>query len=432
MEVEMTTRIDRRMLLAMMGAGGASALAACAGPGSGGGGEQDGPDTDGAIEGEVSFAHWRAEDQEAFEDLITTFTSEHADVSITQDITPSNDYQSQALNRLQSSAVGDIFPTFRGAQFTQFVDAGVYTDLSDQDFVGNYEAGLIEAGQSDGTQWGLPYQVVLPMPIGNLDILSDVGYEETPTTWDGFLDMCDKVMSAGITPLAWPGGAPGDAGQLYNSMIMNLQPEEDASAQLEAGTLKCTDDWFLEMLAKYAELRPFFQSNATGTSVEPIQQMFVDGEAAMLVTGSYHIAAVRDLGAEFTMGLYPPITTDSDPTYTGTYHATFILGITAASAVQPAATEFLRVLSDPANAQVYADATVQHVSVSGVEYSNPDLMELSPWLERDDLMLAARFQFDDLDIRNAVEGACIEVVGGADRSEERRVGTGGTRGGVRA
>jgi len=410
----MTTRIDRRMLLAMMGAGGASALAACAGPGSGGGGEQDGPDTDGAIEGEVSFAHWRAEDQEAFEDLITTFTSEHADVSITQDITPSNDYQSQALNRLQSSAVGDIFPTFRGAQFTQFVDAGVYTDLSDQDFVGNYEAGLIEAGQSDGTQWGLPYQVVLPMPIGNLDILSDVGYEETPTTWDGFLDMCDKVMSAGITPLAWPGGAPGDAGQLYNSMIMNLQPEEDASAQLEAGTLKCTDDWFLEMLAKYAELRPFFQSNATGTSVEPIQQMFVDGEAAMLVTGSYHIAAVRDLGAEFPMGLYPPITTDSDPTYTGTYNATFILGINAASDVQPAATEFLRFLSDPANAQVYADATVQHVSVSGVEYSNPDLMELSPWLERDDLMLAARFQFDDLDIRNAVEGACIEVVGGAD------------------
>ena len=29
-------------------------------------------------------------------------------------------------------------------------------------------------------------------------------------------------------------------------------------------------------------------------------------------------------------------------------------------------------------------------------------------------MLAARFQFNDLDIRNAVEGACIEVVGGAE------------------
>lgn len=410
----MTTRINRRLLLAMMGAGGASALAACAGPGSTGGGEQEAPETDGAIEGEVSFAHWRAEDQEAFDELIATFTGEHADVSITQDITPSNDYQSQALNRLQSGAVGDIFPTFRGAQFTQFVDAGVYTDLSDQDFVGNYESGLIEAGQSDGAQMGLPYQVVLPMPVGNLDILSDVGYEETPTNWDGFLDMCDKILSKGITPMAWPGGAPGDAGQLYNNMIMNLQPEEDASAQLEAGTLKCTDDWFLEMLEKYAELRPYFQSNATGTSVEPLQQMFVDGEAAMLVTGSYHIAAIRSLGAEFPVGLYPPITSDSDPAYTGTYNATFILGVNTASDVQPAATELLRFLSDPAHAQVYADATVQHVSVSGVEYTNPDLMELSPWLEQDDLMLAARFQFDDLDIRNAVEGACIEVVGGTE------------------
>ena len=410
----MTTRFDRRMMLGMLGVGGASALAACSGPGSTGGGEKEAPQTDGAIEGDVSFAHWRAEDQDAFDKLIVTFTGEYSDVSITQDITPSNDYQSQALNRLQSSAVGDIFPTFRGAQFTQFVDAGVYTDLSDRDFVGNYEPALIEAGQSDGVQMGLPYQVVFPMPVGNVDILSDAGYAEPPTTWDGFLDMCDKIKSKDITPLAWPGGDVGNAGQLYNSMIMNLQPEADASAQLEAGTMKCTDDWFLEMLAKYAELRPYFQSNATGTAVEPIQQMFADGQAAMLVTGSYHIAAVRSLGAEFPMGMYPPITSDSEAKYLGTYNATFILGINAASDVQAPATEFLRFLSDPANAQVYADATVQHVSVSGVEYENPDLKALSPWLEREDLMLAARFQFNDLDIRNAVEGACIEVVGGTE------------------
>lgn len=410
----MTTQINRRIMLAMMGAAGSSALAACAGPGSTGSGEQEAPATGGAIEGELSFAHWRAEDQEPFDELIATFTEEFADVSITQDITPSNDYQSQALNRLQSGAVGDVFPTFRGAQFTQFVEAGVYTDLTDQDFVDNYDPALIGPGQSGGAQMGLPYQVVFNMPIGNLDILSDVGYETPPENWDGFLDMCDKVKSTGITPLAWPGGEIGNAGHLYNSMIMNLQPEDDASAQLEAGTMKCTDDWFLEMLQKYAELRPYFQTNALGSSVEPLQQMFAGGEAAMLATGSFHITAVRSLGGEFPVGMYPPITSDSDPTYGGTYNTTFILGVNAASDVQPAATEFLRFLSDPVNAQVYADATVQHVSVSGVEYSNPDLMELSPWLERDDLMLAARFQFDDLDIRNAVEGACIEVVGGAD------------------
>ena len=142
--------------------------------------------------------------------------------------------------------------------------------------------------------------------------------------------------------------------------------------------------------------------------------MFAHGDAAMLVTGSYHIAAVRQLGAEFPVGLYPPITADSDPKYTGTYNATFILGINAASEVQPAATELLRFLSDPANAQTYADATVQHVTVKGVEYSNPDLKAISPWLEKEDMQLAARFQFNDLDIRNAVEESCIKVVGGKE------------------
>ena len=410
----MTTPINRRMLLAMMGVGGASALAACSGPGSTGGGDAERPDIDGAIEGDVSFAHWRAEDQAAFDDLITTFVDQNPDVTVTQDITPSNNYQTQALNRLQSSAVGDVFPTFRGAQFTQFVEAGVYTDLSDTDVVGQYQSGLIEAGQSDGAQLGLPYQVVLSMPVGNLDILSDVGYEDAPTDWDGFLDMCDKVKSKGIVPLAWPGADIGNAGQLYNSMIMNLQPEDDASAQIEAGTMKCTDDWFVEMLRRYAELRPYFQDNAAGTSPEPIQQMFAAGDAAVLVTGSYHIAAIRQLGAEFPVDLYPPITADSDPKYTGTYNATFILGINAASEVQPAATEFLRFLSDPENAQAYADATVQHVTVTGVEYQNPDLKAISPWLDKEDMHLAARFQFDDLDIRNAVEESCIKVVAGSE------------------
>jgi len=159
---------------------------------------------------------------------------------------------------------------------------------------------------------------------------------------------------------------------------------------------------------------PYFQDNAAGTSPEPIQQMFAAGDAAVLVTGSYHIAAIRQLGAEFPVDLYPPITADSDPKYTGTYTATFILGINAASEVQPAATEFLRFLSDPENAQAYADATVQHVTVTGVEYQNPDLKAISPWLDKEDMHLAARFQFDDLDIRNAVEESCIKVVAGSE------------------
>ena len=401
----------------MGGAGAAATLGACAGPGSTApkGGEGAAPAT-GDDKGEVSFAHWRAEDKAAFDKLIEEFQAKFPDITVEQDISPSNDYQTQALNRLKGGSAGDVFPTFRGAQLQQFVKAGVYTDLSNEDFVANYNPAMLEAGKSDGKQYGLPYQVVLPMPIANKSLLSSAGVDAPPETWDGFLDMCDKLKSKGVVPLAWPGNAPGDAGQLFNTMVMNEQPSDDACAQIEAGTMKTTDEWFVGMLKKYAELRPYFQPNAVGTVVEPLQQLFVSEKAALLCTGSYHISAVRSLGAKFDLELVPPITVNSNPKYLGSYNATFILGINAASKVQPAAVEWLRFLSDKQYAGEYANATVQNVSVAGVEYTNPDLKALAPWLEKT-LMLAPRFQFNDLDIRSAVEGSCIAVVGGTDPAE---------------
>ena len=412
----MTRSISRRTLLALIGGAGAAAtLGACAGPGSTAskGGQGGAAPATGAAKGEVSFAHWRAEDKDAFDKLITEFQAKFSDIKVTQDISPSNDYQTQALNRLKGGSAGDVFTTFRGAQFQQFVKAGVYTDLSSEDFVANYNPAMLEAGKANGKQYGLPYQVVLPMPIGNKELLSSVGVDAPPETWDGFLGMCDKLKSKGVIPLAWPGGAPGDAGQLFNTMVMNEQPADDACAQIEAGKMKTTDDWFVGMLKKYAELRPYFQPNAVGTVVEPLQQLFVSQKAALLCTGSYHIAAVRSLGAKFDLELVPPVTVNSKPKYLGSYNATFILGVNAAPKVQPAAVEWLRFLSDKTNAGEYANATVQNVSVAGVDYTNPDLKTLAPWLEKK-LMLAPRFQFNDLDIRNAVEGSCIAVVGGTD------------------
>ena len=47
----------------------------------------------------------------------------------------------------------------------------------------------------------------------------------------------------------------------------------------------------------------------------------------------------------------------------------------------------------------------------GVDYTNPDLKHTAPWLTKKTL-LAPRFQFNNLDVRNAVEGSCVAVIGG--------------------
>lgn len=408
----------RRGLLQVAGAGVAvSALAACAGPGTGGSSQTSaspGAALDPArANGSISFAHWRGEDKEAFDQIIAEFTERYPGTDVRQDITPSNDYQSNALQQIRQGTVGDLFAAFRGAQFAAIADAGLFTDLAATGIADRYERSLISEGLVGNQVLGLPYQLVFNMPVTNQDLLEAAGVSELPTDWDAYLQLLDSLRGSGVVPLAWPGGEMGNAGQLFNCMIMNEAPSDDMCTKIESGEYKVTDDWFISMLRKYQELTPYMQDNATGTAVEPIQQMFASGQAAMLATGSYHMAAVRALGAEFPMGLLAPVTSaPGQAKYVGIHNATFALGVSTVSENPDTAFALLDMLSEPEVAGQYGSATGQYVTVKDVSYDSEDLNNTSEWTTKQTL-LAPRFQFINLNIRNAAEGACIAVVGGA-------------------
>jgi raffinose/stachyose/melibiose transport system substrate-binding protein len=411
------SQISRRQAMAVLGALGFGATAAaCAGPGGStapGGATGPAAPATGDITGRVSFAHWRGEDKAVFDELIKRFAAMNNGVEVVQDISTSNDYNAQGLQKVRGAAIGDAFATFRGAQFNNFSEAGIYTELKNSKAVGNYQKGLLTAGQSGDSQLGLPYQVVFPMPMANTDLFDKAGAELTPKDWDAFLGMCEKLAASGVVPISWPGGDVGNGGQLFNCMIANNAPVDDMCSQIEQGKLKCTDDWFIKMLNQYKDLVPYLQPNATGTAVEPAQNLFSQGKAAMLATGSYHIAAVRNLGAAFPIELvFPNTSTDGNAKFEGVYNATFILGVNSASKNQAASAAWIDFLSEPENAGYYANETAQHVSVKDVEYTNADLKRLSPWLDKK-TALAARFQFQNLDVRNAVEASATAVISGS-------------------
>ncbi|MBT2415480.1 extracellular solute-binding protein [Streptomyces sp. ISL-12] len=416
----MTSTLDRRSALRLFGATGLGlGLAACAGPGGGSGttagsASPSGVTTSGAVEGAVSFAHWRAEDKAVLAGLIKKFAKAHPDAGVEQDISPSADYQSTALRRITGAKSGDVFTAFRGAQFEQIVKAGVYAPLTGTGVVDRYQRDLIGPGATGGTQYGLPYQLVFNMPLANTDALDKAGHTSAPSDWDGFLQLLDDLKAKGYTPLAWPGGDSANAGQLLNAMVMNNAPSDDMFTRIESGEYKVTDDWFLTTLEQYAALRPYFQDRATGSSTDAVTQLFAQGKAGLLATGSFQMAGVRALGTEFPFDLLAPITTTAAKAkYQGVFNTTFILGVNSASTVQPVAYAFLEFLSDPENAGTYANGTGQHVTVEGVEYANDDLKAVAPWLTRETL-LAPRFQFLNLDIRTAVENATVAVAGGTE------------------
>lgn len=417
--MSINSAFTRRRLLHYAGVGVAgAALTACAGPGGSSSNETTAGETGSEsldptkAAGAISFAHWRGEDKAAFDKIIEQLKSEYPEAEVRQDITPSNDYNSNALTQIRQGTVGDLFAAFRGAQLTSMVDAGLLTDLTETGIRDKYEEKLTAEGVVDGKTLALPYQLVFNQPITNEDLLEKAGASSLPEDWDSYLTLLDALKGQGVTPIAWPGGDLGNAGQLFNCMIMNLAPSDDMCTKIEAGELKVTDDWFIEMLKKYQELIPYFQPNSTGTAVEPAQQTFASGAAAMLATGSYHIAAVRALGAEFPIGMLAPVTAaPGEAKYVGVHNATFALGVSTVSKNKDTAFALLDLLSNPEVAAQYGSDTAQFVTVKDVKYTNADLNHLSDWVQKKTL-LAPRFQFNNLDVRNSAEGACIAVVGG--------------------
>lgn len=409
--------VSRRRALGILSAAACGgALAGCAGPGTKAGStgaSSSSTGFNGAAEGKVSFYHWRGEDKKTFTTLIDRFQKKNPKITINMTITTSNDYVANALTKVRGGGLGDVLPAFRGAQFTQFVKAGVFTDLSGQKVLDNYEPGLIEAGQSAGKQYGLPYQLLLIEPIMNEDIFDKSGADPEPKSWQDVLTTCEKLKSKGYVPIAFPGGDNGNSSQLLNSLVLADEPSEDAFSKIESGQLKVTDDWFLKVLKKYKQLGQYFQPNFSGSSQASARQIFVNQKAGMLSTGSYDIATVRSLGGKFPINAYFPCTlaTPKADWYKGVYNATFILGINAKSRVKPAAMKWLEFLSEPEQAEYYANQTVQWVTLKDLSYSNADLKKLAPIL-KEKLSLDQKFLFLNQDIANAVYAACNSAAAG--------------------
>lgn len=380
-----------------------------------------GPAADDLKGTKITFFHWRAEDKDVIASIIKDFTAATG-IEVEQSIKNSNDYQSQALQDILDGKPADVFTAFRGAQFFNMAKANggsVWLDLSNQPFVKNFNKNLILPGQFDGKQLGLPYQLVFNMPLVNTDLLKQLNLT-LPTNINDLQRFCQTVKGKGLTPIAWPGGTRGNAGQLsMNGLVMNAFPTDDAFAKIDTGAAKATDFWMVKALQDFKDLAAdCFGDNPLAVKDDGALADFATGKALMLATGTFSMGPALKLNPNLHFGLYVPITTPvgQTPKWEGIYNATFIVGVNARqkdAKKQAAAIKFVDWLSQPANAAKYANGTSQHSTVVGVSYTTQELKDTGVWATKR-VFLAPRFQFLNLDIRNAVEDAFLAVAGGKD------------------
>lgn len=385
-------------------------LAGCAGE-SNSGGTDDG----GSERTTLSFMHWRGEDKAVLDDIITKFEDKNPDITVEMNIYPSDQYQTTAQRMLQEGSTGDVFTSFPGAQFEALNSAGIFEDLSDEAFVANFDENLISVGQKDGKQLAIPYQLVFNMPVYNKGMFDELGLQ-VPKSWTEFQEMGDTLLENGITPIAFPGADIGP-NQFMNSMMMNNAPDEDIFEKLQNGEESLTNEWWVKTLEDFQllEQKGYIQENALGTNADAAMAMVASEEAAMLATGSYHMASLMGLNPELELDLLAPITVEeSEAEYEGINTATFMLAVNSNSDKKEEAKKFIEFLSQPEIASQYANETGQHLTVTDVSYEADILKNTSYWIDEKKTRFQPRFLITNAQIEDAVLSSIENVLGGED------------------
>lgn len=389
-------------------------VAGCSAPGaSGGSGSSSNNSSGSGGNGQsvtLTFLHWRGEDVPEFKKIIAQFHQQYPNINVQMQVIPSNQYIAQAQADLTGSNGADVFTSFPGAEFSAISQAGLYVDLSNQPFLSNYKPALITAGQLNGQQLAVPYQVVFNMPVYNQKLFSQLGLKP-PTDWNGFLQVCQTLKAYGDIPIVFAGKV--SAGQFFNDMVMNNVPDPKVFSGLLTGKTKLTDPGFMQTFQQLSTLEKdgYFQKGPLGTSQDAATAIFAQGKSGMLALGSYQEASVnQDNNNAFSMGLMAPITT-ANPKYQGIDTTTFMLGVNKNSKYIKQAEEFVAFLSEPKIASEYANATDQMVTVNGVTYTSPQLKAMAPLLDQP-LRFQPMYTLTNQQVVEAVTTAVEDVVSG--------------------
>ncbi len=259
---------------------------------------------------EITWMFW--DDLNATEDLISLgyadvierFNKDYEGVYHVTPITTNLEEYYTKLNALVASGeTPDVFIVSPGPNLDVYAEPGYCLDLksaltaNDNEWLNTFNGG--EGAFSQQTYGdaidAVPLNIAAACVFYNTEIFSEVGVE-VPETYDEFIDACEKIQKAGYTPLSCSAGTAWCL-----SMIAGYLCDREGAdlAAIADGSAKWTDECFVNAANKLLEISKYFQPTAAGDTNDVATAGFYNGEAAMLVQGSWAIGQINGANPDF-------------------------------------------------------------------------------------------------------------------------------------
>lgn len=188
----------------------------------------------------------------------------------------------------------DMFFTYEEGFLAPFVQSGHILPLDDLVDTSKYVDNILEHVTFDGQVYALPLARTTQLVYYNKAIFDHYGLE-VPRTMDEMLEVVRILSSNSVLPFAlgnkdhWTGG-------LYLGALAYRHGGADVFYKAVDGEIHFSDPAFVRAAADFKRLvdASAFKKDVNGTSLEEARKVFVSGQAAMWVMGSWDLPVLTE------------------------------------------------------------------------------------------------------------------------------------------
>lgn len=267
---------------------------------------------------------------EDMDQMIAEFEKQNPDIEVDVEVIGYDDYFTKLQTQASSKTLPDVFE-MNYENFKTYAGNGVLLDLTelskeDKEFSPDMLTGnAYEYFQEDGKLYGLTEKMSDVVLYYNKDLFDQAGleYPQADWTWNDELAAAQKLTKDGVYGLY----APVTYNELYKVVAQNGGAlfDENGNPTLDSDENVEALQWMLDKMLKY-NIQPT-PEQMSGKSPE---DMFKNGEIAMVVTGSWMVSTFADASFTWDIAL--------EPGNTDQVHHVFADGIVAsANTKQPEA-----------------------------------------------------------------------------------------------
>ena len=257
------------------------------------------------ISGELNIIHYLTETAKlaALDGLVEGCKEEYPNITVNVEAMAMDNYSDVIKLRFSTDEAPDVI-FGQPKSYTDLIDNGLIKDLSGEDFISRLSESSRNCVTYNDGVYGVALDQMANVVFYNKDIFDEQGLS-VPTTYSEFIETCEALKSAGITPCA--AGYQDDIayganwytiyyGSKWNQAQNNAQELMDGASLADyPGYSEALDQW-REIMLNYQN------SDCKTIDTARAEQMFANGETGMIIIGTWGLGAIIDYNPDGNYG----------------------------------------------------------------------------------------------------------------------------------